>query len=280
MADIYLASAFSREGVGGNRAGVVLPGHGLERAEKQRIAAALGCSETVFLSPSAGADYRLEYFTPVEEVPLCGHATVAAFTVLDRLGLSHREEYTIETGAGIFAVRAEPGGPVFMEQGLPQFGEILSPEELASVFPAGGLSPHLPPRIVSTGLRDILTAVESPLRLAELKPDLAAMTALSRERSAVGVHAFALTPEGPATALCRNFAPLYGIDEESATGTANCALACYLHLLGIRRSEYLFHQGDGMGSPSAIRVRLTARGETVTGVMVGGEGYVISKQRL
>lgn len=276
MADVYIASAFSCRGVGGNRAGVVLPGHGLSRGEMQRTAAALNFSETVFLSPSPHADYRLEYFTPTEEVPLCGHATIAAFVVLDHLGLLKKAEYTIETGVGLLRVCREETGVVFMEQSLPQFGPVLSPEELASSLPAGVFSRSLPIQIVSTGLRDILVPMASPRHLTALAPVFAAMTGLSRDRQVVGVHAFALSEDGQTTAVCRNFAPLYGIDEESATGTSNCALACYLFRLGIRPEEYLFAQGDGMGCPSRIRVRIDARGDTITGVMVGGKGYVVS----
>lgn len=277
MANIFTATAFTDRDRGGNRAGVVLPGHGFDRAGMQRLAAELGHSETVFLSPSARTDFRLEYFTPTEEVPLCGHATIAAFVVLGALGQLDRPDYTIETGAGTFRVGYEEGGRVFMEQGLPEFGPILPPGMLESSLPGGSFSPRHPIQIVSTGLRDILAPMESPRALTALIPDFPAMTELSREQGVVGVHAFALSEEPGITALCRNFAPLYGIDEESATGTSNCALACYLFRRGIRPTEYVFRQGEGMGNPSVIRVRLTAEGEHITGVMVGGEGCVLSK---
>lgn len=82
--------------------------------------------------------------------------------------------------------------------------------------------------------------------LALLEPDFKVMENLSRELQVVGVHAFSLTNESELIAVCRNFAPLYGIDEESATGTANCALASYLYRHYEKREQYIFEQGHNL----------------------------------
>lgn len=74
--NVYVASAFSKDDMGGNRAGVVLGETKLNKAEKTAIAYQLGYSETAFVLKSGKADFKLEYFTPTGEVPLCGHATV------------------------------------------------------------------------------------------------------------------------------------------------------------------------------------------------------------
>ena len=76
MVEVYVASAFSKDGAGGNKAGVVLERPELAAAEKMAIAKELGYSETAFVCRSSAADFSLEYFTPTEEVPLCGHATI------------------------------------------------------------------------------------------------------------------------------------------------------------------------------------------------------------
>lgn len=68
-------------GSGGNKAGVVLDEFIPNSNVKIALAARLGYSETVFLSDSGKADFKLEYFTPKGEVPLCGHATIASFIV-------------------------------------------------------------------------------------------------------------------------------------------------------------------------------------------------------
>ncbi|MCM1334720.1 MAG: PhzF family phenazine biosynthesis protein [Bacteroides sp.] len=275
--EIYRASAFSKNGAGGNKAGVVLDGAALTRGEKQAIAKEVGYSETVFFSESGAADFRLEYFTPEGEVPLCGHATVAAFVVLGALKRLQKSEYTIETGAGVLRVSASADGAVMMEQNSPTFAETFTPSELAECFDAGAFADGLPIRVVSTGLRDILLPIRSEAALAGLAPDLAALRRLSAEKEVVGVHAFALAERDGVDAVCRNFAPLYGIDEESATGTSNGALACYLHRYAAKKSAFLFEQGAALGAPSEIAVRLAARDDEIAEVFVGGRGYVLGE---
>ncbi|HHQ0973038.1 TPA: PhzF family phenazine biosynthesis isomerase, partial [Listeria innocua] len=73
---VYVASAFSKNNNGGNKAGVVLNEPTLTTQQKMAIAKQLGYAETAFVTDSKIADYKLEYFTPKEEVDLCGHATI------------------------------------------------------------------------------------------------------------------------------------------------------------------------------------------------------------
>ncbi|WP_303193419.1 PhzF family phenazine biosynthesis protein [Hungatella hathewayi] len=149
--DVCVASAFSKNNRGGNQAGVVLQGASLNRKEKMRTAHQLGYSETAFLSQSELADYKLEYFTPTGEVPLCGHATIAAFVVLNYFGQLKKCEYTIETKSGILSIAVKDGGVIFMQQNTPEFYETL---ELADVvdclgFNADTAPGNLPVQIVS-----------------------------------------------------------------------------------------------------------------------------------
>ena len=102
----------------------------------------------------------------------------------------------------------------------------------------------------------------------------AAVTALSRRHDVTGVHVFC--PGGDAcTAFCSNYAPLYDIPEECATGTSNGALTYYLYLHGMVRplQENTFLQGEHMGRPSLIRSRLYDSGGTVT-VRIGGSAVM------
>lgn len=272
---IYRASAFSKDGAGGNKAGVVLDQTPLTPVQKQEIAKEVGYSETVFFSESKAADYRLEYFTPADEVPLCGHATVAAFVVLNTLDRLPKRDCTIETGAGILQIHVQEDGMVLMEQNRPTYAEILEPSELSGCFDEEAFSGGLPIRIVSTGLRDILLPIRSEAALSGLKPDFEAMKRLSTEKNVVGVHAFTLAEGSGIDAVCRNFAPLYGIDEESATGTSSGALACYLFRHGERKSRYVFEQGRELGAASRITAQLETDGEEIKAVFVGGYGYLL-----
>jgi PhzF family phenazine biosynthesis protein len=277
-ARVYIASAFCKDGRGGNKAGVVLFDDSLSPARKQEIASKLGCSETAFVTRGRRADFALEYFTPCEELPLCGHATIAAFALMRRLGLLDMTVYSFEAKAGIFSLRLN-GETILMEQAAPAFFETVERQALAECFDASGFAAQYPIQIVSTGLRDILLPMESAEALRALKPHFDAISELSRACGAVGIHAFALRGE---RIECRNFAPLCGIPEEAATGTANCALAGYLHKRGIlRRSVYSMEQGAALGSPSEITVRIETGGDgEISRIFVGGQGRFVDEMFL
>ena len=202
--------------------------------------------------------------------------------MLNHLNRLKKSGYTIETRSGILSINVEDDGAIFMQQNTPQFYEILNRAEVEPCFglKAGSGIGYLPVQMVSTGLKDIIVPIESPTVLENMVPDFAAITKLSQERDCVGIHAFSLTGEGNLTAVCRNFAPLYGIDEESATGTSNCALACYLHKYEQKRSRYIFEQGHRLNRISEIYVNVHSSGNTVTGVFAGGYGYVESMKTI
>lgn len=281
MVEVYVASAFSKDGAGGNKAGVVLERPDLSAVEKMAIAKELGYSETAFVcAKENGKTFSLEYFTPTDEVPLCGHATIASFVVLWLLGKVSAGAYSIVTKAGRLSVRVEADGTVFMEQNPPAYGEILSAQELCGCVAEDAVEKSRPVQIVSTGLPDILLPVRSVEALAQLRPDFERMTEVSRLKNAVGFHAFALAEDGGITAVCRNFAPLYGIDEESATGTASCALACYLFRHHEKKEQYVFEQGYSLDLPSRITVNLVCSGDAIEQVWVGGQGILLEKKEL
>ena len=280
MIEVYVASAFSKDGQGGNKAGVVINRPDLTVEQKLAVAKELGYSETAFVTHSAAADFKLEYFTPTEQVPLCGHATIATFFVLNFQGMLEKSDYTIETLAGILKMRVEADGMIFMEQNCPVYSEILAGEMLENCFVQSYLDKNLPVQIVSTGLEDIIMPVDSVEHLAQLEPNFDGISDLSREKSAVGIHAFALSEDKNMTAVCRNFAPLVGIDEESATGTANCALACHLFRYHEKKTQYVFEQGYNLRAVSRIVVNLVSHENIIDAVFVGGYGYMVCQKTL
>lgn len=103
------------------------------------------------------------------------------------------------------------------------------------------------PAVVSTGLFDLQVAIEHEETLEGMKPDFAKMTELSEEFDMVGVHAFLLSDGNDwgsehHPVKVRNFAPRFGIDEESATGTSNCALACLLRDKNLVGSDKVYFE--------------------------------------
>ena len=278
----FVVDAFTSEAFGGNPAGVVLlaPEAAFPPDELMRkVAAELRYSETAFVRQDNFLEFTVRYFTPAGEVDLCGHATIAAFGVLcyDHV-LIDGDVYLNHTLAGDLEV--EIGEQVMMQMAAPQAIEKSIDASRLHAIMAGESAHHwpdMPIEVISTGLPDIIMPVSSVDDLNNLKPDMAALTELSRELDVVGVHAFAIADDGY-TAHVRNFAPLYDIPEESATGTANAALTHYLHRRGLiaAPSTCRFLQGEAMGRPSIVTTALDSDGS----IRVGGQSRIIAVGKL
>ena len=274
---VYTIRAFAKMREGGNPAGVVLHADDLSENEMMHIAKKIGFSETAFVMKSQFADFKVRFFTPVEEVDLCGHATVGAFSVLVKEKVIAPGSYTQETKAGILEVKVSTDETVMMTQSKPIFSDILDPKTIADSLniTVEDLAVTLPCQIVSTGLRDILVPIKDRKTLDAICPEFDKVKEISAKYKVVGYHLFTLDTPGQAKAYCRNLAPLYGIDEESATGTSSGALACYLHhyhqLEPTEWENLIFDQGYVMEMPSEIIVRLTVDSDEISKVEVGGK---------
>ena len=315
---------FTCEASGGNAAGVVLPEQDrlLNDAERQAAAKVLGFSETVFVSSidpglstdsPASVSVSLRYMTPLMEVDLCGHATIACLGLLHsrgRLGGVCQGELHTRAGEVAFRIEEPPASSadhgraaeavVFMQQLAPHICAPLQGAELKEL--AAALSVSLgtlktwsaswAPRVASTGLRDLFVQLPSLAALRALKPKMHAIVRLCKRLDVVSVHAFCAVSGAEALHFqgvdyhVRNFGPLVGCDEEAATGTANCALACALQSTGALPAGFarrdaacriyglsaalVFAQGDAMGEPSRILVQLPPPSEPDGQPWVGG----------
>lgn len=269
MTKIYVASAFCKDKKGGNRAGVVFDDNVLSDDDKKNIAKQLGYAETAFISESDKADYCIRYFTPAEEVPLCGHATIASFGVLNYLKMLDKEKYRIETQSAVLDILVK-NGEIMMEQNIPTFYEEIPLEEIKECFDIDCINQDIPIQIVSTGLKDILVPIKSIDLLEKLNPNFEIIKRVSEKYNVVGTHLYTLNDEG---IVCRNFAPLYEVDEESATGTSNCALAGFLYKrLDIKKNQYIIEQGYSLDLPSVIKVNvITDKSDNIIKIYVGGK---------
>lgn len=282
---VYLVNAFTEQGKGGNPAGVVLQADGLSDAQRLAIAQSVGFSETAFVSSDSEADFALSFFTPTDEVDFCGHATLAAFSVMFEQGLITHGHYTQNTKAGRLGVTVGANGRIVMAQNLPQY---IKRFDYATVAPLIGLdvsilrATQLPVEVISTGLPDIIVPVAAG-HLDKIKVDQQALSDFSREHGVIGVHAFELSDaSGVFTACCRNFAPLFGIPEESATGSASGALACYLnqYVYPAKSNRFVFEQGRAMGCASRITAELESDEQGVTRLLVGGMAQITGQRGL
>lgn len=272
----YTINAFAKT-IGGNPAGIVMDADQLSEKEMKKIAGILGYSETAFVLKSDIADFKVRFFTPSEEVDLCGHATIGTFIALLSMNIIKPGKYIQETKAGKLNIEVKNDSTVMMNQTTPQFYEIIDIKEIADSLNTSveNISNNIPIQVVSTGLRDIMIPIKSIDALNGIKPDYDKVSRISKKYSVIGYHMFTLDSLFHSNAYCRNLAPLYNIPEESATGTSNGALACYLYKYGILSSDQcnnlIFEQGYPMNLPSEIHVSLAIAANEIEEVKVGGK---------
>lgn len=277
---VYQLNSFALISGGGNPAAVVLDAESLSRERMQETAKRIGLSETAFVMSSQIADFKIRYFTPISEVGLCGHATIAVFSLLKELKIIKDGEYRFEAAAEVLAVKVS-GKEVLMDMQKARFYETIEPSVVADTLniTEGELMDMPLPQVVSTGLKDLIIPVKNKAVLDAILPDFRKIEELSAMHGIAGYHLYA--PDGAAAAYTRNFAPLLGIPEESATGTASGALAAYMHHHGLlsegNREQLVFRQGESMGRPSQIRVVLSASEKGIDRIQVGGGVMDITK---
>lgn len=267
MYKIYRLTAFPKNNKGGNLAGVCLNADDLSDSQMQKIAKEIGYSETAFVLDSQKADIKIRFFTPLKEVDLCGHATIATINLLRDLNLLSLGLHTQETNVGILSLDIEKE-KVFMEQLLPLFSEFIDKKDIQLAFSNLAFNGIYNPQIVSTGIREIFLPIKDFTALKNLTPNFEKIIELSKKYDVIGVHAFCTDTE--VDGYGRNFAPIVGISEESATGTSNGALACYFYQYIKQKNNYIFRQGYSMNLPSQIEVKLETDQSSIKKVYVGG----------
>jgi PhzF family phenazine biosynthesis protein len=285
MADILRLAAFTDVPTGGNPAGVVLDATALDEDGMQAIATDVGYAETAFITgtdASASNTYTIRYFSPVAEVPFCGHATIATAVALARR--DGAGQLLLHTQAGPVAIRTQVAGDGTVTATLTSVAphvdaEPPSADDLARVLDALGwtaddLDPALPPRIAFAGARHLILAAATRARLAALDYDFEALKAYMLERDLTTVD---LVHRRDATTFdARNPFPVGGIVEDPATGAAAAAFGAYLRALDLVETpaRITIHQGDDLGRPSVLLVDLDP--EPSSGVRVTGTAVDIA----
>jgi PhzF family phenazine biosynthesis protein len=242
-----------------------------------RIAADVGYSETAFLAPLLDGRLRVRYFSPLMEVPFCGHATIAlAVAYAERHGVSDLE---LHTKAGMVTVStrlvADGSRVATLVSVPPQLGPIPDPD-LAQLLKAlrwadADLDPAMPPRAAYAGAWHPVIAAANRSRLADLDYDLPGLLDVMQRNDWATVD---LVWRQSATEYhVRNPFPPGGVVEDPATGAAAAALGGYLRGLGLIAvpATFTIHQGYDMGRPSLITVQVPedpGSGLAVTGTAV------------
>jgi PhzF family phenazine biosynthesis protein len=239
-AAIFQVDAFTRRRFAGNPAAVMLLDEYPAEALMQAVAAENNLAETAFIV-AHGDDYRIRWFTPSVEVPLCGHATLAsAAVVLEKLE-RHRESVVFHSASGPLPVRRTPSG--YVMDFPARFSEpVAASRELVAAL---GLVP-IEVRVNSFNYMALLPSEQT---VHELEPDLAAIARL--DRSGVIVTA---AGSGDYDFVSRYFAPAKGIPEDPVTGGAHCMLVPYW-AEQLKRSAFRAYQASPRGGEIVCRLK-------------------------
>jgi len=282
-----ILKSFTYEGDGGNGAGVILLDKQISDEKKQDIAAKIGLSETAFILQRDEKNFNVSFFTPVCEVDLCGHATIAAFYYLGLIGvikgLNETKIVHQNTKAGKLEIEIKFNDYVdfvMMQQQEPQIFDELIGQDLKNIAESLNIKDEniglkdykVVPTIVSTGLKDIMIPVKNRNILNSMNVELSMIKDISNEKDVVGYHVYTVENGSIYT---RNFAPKVGIDEECATGTSNGALCSLLYNKKIISAESRVIQGEAMNEKSLIYVRINDINDTID-VRVGGKASIVT----
>lgn len=271
MTDVLRYTAFSSTPEGGNPAGIVLDATRLSDEQMQSIAADVGYSETAFVVDRSAAEpqrYTVRYFSPLAEVPFCGHATVAtavALALRDGVG-----SLWFDTPVGEIRVEttAHDDGITAAVRSVPTRSTPAAPDDVrralaALRWDAADLG-DLPPHVAFGGNDHLVLHAGSRERLANLDYDFEALKALMTEKQWTTLQLVYV--ESDAVIHARNPFPVGGVVEDPATGAAAAALGGYLRELGrvTRPARIVIHQGDDMGRPSRLTLEVDPDDPRVT----------------
>ena len=246
---LYQIDAFADGPFRGNPAAVVLLDKMADNEWLQHVAAEMNLSETAFVVPRGAGRFALRWFTPVAEVDLCGHATLAAAHVLWESGaLSPEDEALFETASGLLSA-ARDGERIMLDFPAEPAEKI---EDRLGIAEALGVRPTF----TGSSRLDILVELADETAVRGLDPDLHAIERL-------GMRGVIVTAQGHGDTydfVSRYFAPRFGIPEDPVTGSAHCVLGPYW--------------ADRLGKDVLVGYQASARGGTV-GVEMAGERVLL-----
>ena len=293
---LYQIDSFTKTKLAGNPAGVITNAEGLSCSDMQKIARELNNSETAFIFQSDDPAYNVHvrFFTPTKEVPICGHATIAAHyaraveNALDSVRVFHK------TGAGILPVdivREKDDYKIIMTQGAISLGAIMKDALLDKIITALKIAPadlieNCPVQITSTGHSKVMIGIKDKALLDQLAPDMEMLKQISESIDCNGFYVFTMNaPDSEILIHGRMFAPAIGINEDPVTGNANGPLGAYLiHHQLVRHDGAVFRfkavQGEAIKRAGIIEVDVKIQKEQPVEVKIAGNAVIAFKAEL
>jgi PhzF family phenazine biosynthesis protein len=227
----------------------------------------------------------------VAEVPICGHATIAAHYVRAFEQQLNSDILTQKTGAGVLPieiVREQDDYSIIMTQGAISFGDIFSQSLQKEISSAIGLTlaeldNNCPMQIVSTGHSKVMIGIKQNESLHSLQPDLSRLKELSKKIGCNGYFVFTLEKTNDEGFVHgRMFAPAIGINEDPVTGNANGPLGAYLvkhkliEVIG-DTVQFIGVQGEAIGRPGKVHVTVSVIDGLPTQVKIAGTAVIVFK---
>jgi PhzF family phenazine biosynthesis protein len=273
-------SAFSCKNVGGNPAGIVICEDMPVAKEMLKIAKDVGYSETAFLH-KYNDGWRIRYFSPVVEVPFCGHATIAAGYVLgEQDGVGSYKLYLNDGSIGV-SVERTTSETLYISLNSPQtFSEPAPSKYVIKILKGFDLSNNdvnldFPVHFASAGAKHLIIVLKKHEKLTTMSYDFEVVRNLMAQEQLTTINL--LWQASSNQFHSRNPFPPGGVYEDPATGAAAAALAGYLRDISwLGSSSFEVLQGEDMGSPSRLLVEYQP--EIGSSIKVSGEARHLVEQ--
>jgi trans-2,3-dihydro-3-hydroxyanthranilate isomerase len=284
---------------GGNQLAVFPDASRIPPHLMQSIAREFNFSETTFVLPPDDPSHtkRVRIFTPGNELQFAGHPTVGTAHVLATIGAvtltGDETRIVLEEGVGPVPVviRAENGRPTFAQLSVAKLPEVGPPPpsttvlaDLLSLSVNDLLGDKMPAEAISCGTPFLFVPLRDRDAVARARPKLDLLEQALRDYITNMVFVFAMEAERPGSQVrARMFAPVIGVPEDPATGSAAVGLGGYLASRDPRRDGLLswrIEQGFEMGRPSILDVEVDKRGGEITGVRVGGQTVMVCEGKM
>ena len=290
--EYYICDVFTQQKFSGNQLAVITDAEGLSDHDMQNIAREFNFSESTFVFPSEKENTRkVRIFTPRSEVPFAGHPNIGTAFILAETGIfgdfAQSIDVVFEEKAGNVPIKINKDhcGYIWCELSAPaplSLGKVATVDLASEVLSieAGDINvtTHYP-QVASVGLPFLFVELQSLEALSQAQIDLTKLQRLLQEGFPSYIHIYCRDVKD-FDIRCRMFAPLDGVPEDPATGSANAALIALLSHCDQRsdlEDKWKISQGSEIGRPSVLHGRAQKIGGTVTEVNLGGYSAMVCK---
>jgi len=292
----FICDVFTKERFGGNQLAVLPKASDLSDRQMQQITREFNYSETAFVFPAeTGQTRKVRIFTPAQEIPFAGHPNVGTAFVLATIGelgeLRSSQLVTFEEKAGLVPIQIETASGKVTSCELTAPAPLSLGEEVPVELVAAAVSLNEkdiateahPPQLVSVGLPFIITELKDRNALERVKINTAGFEKVRDHLGGEAVRAsiyLYTRATGEVDLRARMLAPLSGVPEDPATGSATCAVVGLLAQLDGKTADSLglrIAQGVEMGRPSLLLARAEKVDSVVRSTHVGGACVLVSE---